>query len=44
MRRLFQEREPFYRRADAEVKNDPPRTAEQAADEVLKLARSAAGW
>jgi shikimate kinase len=44
MRRLFLEREPFYRRADAEVKNDPPRTAEQAVDEVLKLARSAAGW
>ena len=44
MRRLFHEREPFYRRADAEVKNDPPRTAEQAADEVLKLARAAAGW
>ena len=44
MRRLFHEREPFYRRADAEVKNDPPITAEQAADEVLKLARSAAGW
>jgi len=44
MRRLSHEREPFYRRADAEVRNDPPRTAEQAADEVLKLARTAAGW
>ena len=44
MRRLSHEREPFYRRDDAEVRNDPPRTAEQAADEVLKLARTAAGW
>ena len=44
MRRLHHEREPFYRQADAEVRNDPPRTAEEAADEVLKLARSAAGW
>jgi shikimate kinase len=44
MRTPVHEREPFYRRADAEVRNDPPRTAEQAADEVLKLARTAAGW
>lgn len=44
MRRLLHEREPFYRQADAEVRNDPPRTAEEAAEDVLKLARSAAGW
>lgn len=44
MRRLFHEREPFYRLADAEVKNDPPRTAEQAADELVLLARTKAGW
>jgi len=31
MRRLLHEREPFYLQADAELANDPPRTAEQAA-------------
>ncbi|MCU0621574.1 MAG: hypothetical protein MUC69_08735 [Gemmatimonadales bacterium] len=44
MRRLLAEREPFYRMADAEVKNDPPRTAQQAADEIVALARVHAGW
>jgi shikimate kinase len=44
MRRLLLEREPFYRRADAQVDNDPPRTPEQAAEEIVALARARAGW
>ena len=44
MRRLAAEREPVYERADAEVRNDPPRTAAQAADDVVALARARAGW
>jgi shikimate kinase len=44
MRQLFEEREPVYRTADAELKNDPPKTAAQAADELVALARTRAGW
>lgn len=44
MRQLLAEREPFYRLAHAEIKNDPPKTAAQAADEVAALARQHAGW
>ncbi len=44
MRRLLLEREPFYRRADAQVDNDPPRTPGQAADDIVALARTRAGW
>lgn len=43
MRRLMLEREPWYRQADAEVKNDT-RTAQQTADDVVVLARRQAGW
>jgi shikimate kinase len=43
MRNLLKEREPFYSKADAEVKNDnkPP---EAVADEVVALAKEKAGW
>lgn len=43
MRQLLQEREPFYLRADCEVKADvkPP---EALADEIAMLARERAGW
>jgi shikimate kinase len=43
MRKLLKEREPFYNKADAEVKNDtkPP---ESVADEIVALAREKAGW
>ena len=44
MKKLLEEREPFYRLADAEVVNDSPKTAEQAAAEVVALARQHAGW
>jgi shikimate kinase len=44
MKKLLDEREPFYKKADIEVFNDSPRTAEQAAEEVVKLAREQAGW
>ena len=43
MRRLMLEREPWYRQADAEVKNDS-RTAEETAADVVALARRQAGW
>ncbi len=43
MRNLLQEREPFYSRADAEIKNDV-KTAEAAADEIVELVREKAGW
>ena len=43
MRKLMLEREASYRQADVEVKNDM-RTAEQAADDVVVLARQQAGW
>ncbi len=44
MKKLLDEREPYYRKADAEVPNDSPKTAEQAADDIVKLARAQAGW
>lgn len=44
MRRLLAEREASYRLADAEVRNDPPHTAAEAADAVAALARQHAGW
>ncbi len=43
MRKLMLEREPWYRQADIEVKNDN-RTAEQTADDIVVLARQQAGW
>ena len=44
MKKLLDEREPFYKKADIEVFNDSPRTAEQAAEEILTIAREKAGW
>ena len=44
MKALLEEREPFYAKADHVVANDSPKTAEQAAEEVLALARTVAGW
>lgn len=44
MRQLTAEREPIYSQADATIANDSPKTAEQAAAEVVALARSQAGW
>jgi len=43
MRNLLKEREPFYRMAEAEIKNDV-RTPEGAADEIVALAKEKAGW
>ncbi|MGE0355101.1 MAG: shikimate kinase [Gemmatimonadales bacterium] len=43
LRNLYKEREPFFSTADAEIKNDV-KTAEQAAEEVVALAREHAGW
>lgn len=43
MRDLMKEREPWYTRADLEVKNDH-RTAEATADEIVEAARARAGW
>ncbi len=43
MRELLKEREPFYTKADAEIKNDV-KTPEAAADEIIALARQHAGW
>lgn len=43
MRKLLLEREAAYQQADVEVKNDM-RTAQQAADDVVVLARQQAGW
>ena len=43
MRKLLLEREPWYRQADVEVKNDM-RTAQQTADDIVVLARQQAGW
>jgi shikimate kinase len=43
MRKLMLDREPWYRQADVEVKNDM-RTAQQAADDIAVLARQQAGW
>ena len=44
MKKLLEEREPFYKKANETLPNDSPKTAEQAAEEVLKLARTLAGW
>ena len=44
MKKLLDERESFYKKADAEVSNDSPKTAEQAADDVVKIAREQGGW
>ena len=44
MRQLTTEREPVYQRADVTIMNDSPKTAEQAAAEVVKLAREQGGW
>jgi shikimate kinase len=44
MKKLLDEREPFYKKADADVPNDSPRTAEQATEEIVNLARAKAGW
>lgn len=44
MKKLLDEREPFYKKADEVVLNDSPKTAEQAAEEVVKLARALAEW
>lgn len=43
MRNLLKQREPFYSKADAEVKNET-RTPESAADEIVVLAKAKAGW
>ena len=43
MRNLLKEREPFYNKADAEVKNDT-KPLETVADEIVALAREKAGW
>ena len=43
MRNLLKEREPFYRMADAEIKNDM-KTPEAAADEIVALVKEKAGW
>ena len=43
MRDLLKEREPYYVKADAEIKNDV-KTPEAAADEIVTLARQHAGW
>ena len=43
MRKLLLEREPWYRQADVEVKNDM-RTAQQTAADIVVLARQQAGW
>jgi shikimate kinase len=44
MKKLLDEREPFYKKADVEVPNDSPKTAEQAAADVVKIAREQAEW
>jgi len=44
MKKLLDEREPFYKKADVEVLNDSPRTAEQAAEEIVGMAKERAGW
>ena len=43
MRNLLKDREPFYRMAEAEIKNDM-KSAEAAADEIVALAQEKAGW
>ncbi|HEX2647513.1 MAG TPA: shikimate kinase [Candidatus Dormibacteraeota bacterium] len=43
MKELFKEREPFYKRAHAEVDADR-RSPAEVASEVVRLAQSSAGW
>jgi shikimate kinase len=43
MRLLLKDREPFYSQADSEIKADVKSPA-ALADEVVQLAREAAGW
>lgn len=43
LRNLLKEREPFYLRAEAELKCDI-KSAEQVADDLVALARANAGW
>ncbi|HEY7028683.1 MAG TPA: shikimate kinase [Gemmatimonadales bacterium] len=43
MRTLLREREPYYLKADAEVKADI-KSATQLADEIVALAKDRAGW
>ncbi len=43
MRRLLREREPFYKRADAEVRNES-RAPRETAREIVALMRQRAGW
>ncbi|MGH7671332.1 MAG: shikimate kinase [Gemmatimonadales bacterium] len=43
MRALIKEREPFYLQADAKVETDK-KTAADVAAEVVRLARTSAGW
>ena len=43
MRQLLKEREPFYLKADAQVDVER-KTAQQATDDVVALARTGAGW
>ena len=43
MRNLLKDREPFYKMAEAEIKNDM-KTPEAAADEIVALAKEKAGW
>lgn len=43
MRTLYQERDPYYAKADATVLTEA-KPAEKVADEVLRLAQTNAGW
>mgnify|MGYP003694298101 FL=1 len=43
MRTLLREREPYYVKADAEVKADI-KSAAQLAEEIVALAKDRAGW
>jgi len=43
MRELFKTRDPFYAKADATVLTEA-KSAEKVAEEVVRLAQTAAGW
>jgi len=43
MRELFTTRDPFYAKADATVQTEA-KSAENVADEVIRLAQTSAGW
>lgn len=43
MRQLLKEREPFYQQAHSQVETDR-KSAEQVANEVVRLAQTSAGW